>query len=176
MSTLLVLITVFGPMVISCVVLLMGISRGWARVPWLAGWAYTFVPACYLSFQNLCSDMAGTCPSPAALDRALQSRVALVALVLALVVLAVGRLTSSLRGTVAVGVVFMVLVGFAEVWMWQRLRQEDVGFAGLVCLLLLAWGIVAEITALRAARLAAVEAHPHDHDNDHDAGADAHPA
>lgn len=155
MYWLLVLVTVLGPMAIGAYVVIAGIAGpppARPRPAWLVGWAYCLIPACYLSFQSLCSDMSGTCPSAAALGDAERARVALAALAVAILVLGVSRAVRSLRGGAAVAVVFAVLVAFAEVWMFLRLRDAGLGFAGALCLAALAWGVAAEVTAVRAAR------------------------
>jgi hypothetical protein len=155
---LLVLVTVFGPMAIAAYVVIAGGVGRWARLPWLVGWGYCLVPACYLSFQGLCEDMSGTCPSDAALSDAERARVALAALVLAILVLGVSRAVRSLRGAAWAAVVFAVLVAFAEVWMFLRLRDAGLGFTGVLCLLALAWGIATEVVGVRTARRVAAEA------------------
>lgn len=173
MYWLLVLLTVFGPMAIAGVVIIGGAVHGWARIAWLVGWGYAFVPACYLGLQSLCGDMSGTCGTAAQLDAAQESRVALAALLIALVVLAVARLVRPVPAKVAAGLGFIVLVAFAEVWMFLRLHDAGLGFPAIVCLVLLAWGIGSELTALRRAYREAHAAGGHDHaGHDHGGGHD----
>ncbi len=181
MYWLLVVASVFGPMAIGFFVALRGTVRGWARMPWLIGWAYCFIPACYLSFQSLCSHISGTCPSSSGLKTAEEARVALAALLLGLVVLGISRAVSSVGARAACGIAFMVLVGFSELWMYSRLKEQDGGIAGFLCLALLAWALLAEFAAYRAARRAARLEHEHehaghDHPHEHDAAPGSTPA
>lgn len=158
MYVLLTLLAVFGPMVVAFFVVIRGWVRHWARLPWLVGWGYCLIPACYLSFQDVCRHVSGTCPVPAQLDEAQKARVALVTLALGLIVLGVSRAVSSVGAKAVCGVLFAVLVAFSEVWMWLRLKDAGLSGAGLLCLALLAWAVLAEGLAYRAARRAALEA------------------
>jgi hypothetical protein len=135
-NTFLIIWAIFTPMVIAGLVVVLGSRRMPGGVLWLAGLGFALVASTLMSLGDLCKRGGGTCGDLALAHKAIP---ALIAVVVAIVVL------FALRGVVAY-VAVAVLVAFAQIWMFLRLREgDDMGFAAILMLILLAMALGAEM-------------------------------
>ena len=135
---------VFIPIVLGVTLMIMGISRQWAPWPWIVGIGFGILPASYMAFVQICSRLAGVCPTGEELHHERQAAFSLILFALATLLMLVKR--SPLRDA---GVAILTLLG--EIWLVIKLRGIDELSGELVVVALIIAGIAYEIvTRVRA--------------------------
>ncbi|HVL96316.1 MAG TPA: RDD family protein [Solirubrobacteraceae bacterium] len=148
-NTFLIVYAIFVPMVIAGLVLVLGQRRMPRARHWLAGLAFTLVPAAMMSMASLCHRGEGRCGDLAAHHKALP---ALIALLIAIGILFLAR------GAIAYAALAL-LVAAAEVWMFMRVRDVgEMGIAAVLLVVLLVAQVLIEVARVVRHRRAPDEA------------------